>query len=55
MTIVKTARWWIEKHAPKNVNKFDISVGNENVSFDSSLAVASKTVHTIDIYIYGVY
>ena len=30
MTIVKTARWWIQKYAPKNVNKFDINFGGKN-------------------------
>ena len=47
MTIVKTARWWIQKYTPQNVNKFDISAGNENVTLCHK-AVASKTVHTID-------
>ena len=51
MTIVKTARWWIQKYAPQNVHKFDISAGNENVSFDIkfSCGIEDSTHHR---YIY---
>ena len=49
MTIVKTARWWIQKYAPQNVHKFDISAGNENVSFDIkfSCGIEDSSLHTI--------
>ena len=56
MTIVKTARWWIQKYAPQNVNKFDISAGNYNVSFDIkfSCGIEDSRLHTIDIFIWCV-
>ena len=49
MTIVKTARWSIQKYAPQNVHKFDISAGNENVSFDIKFScdIEDSSLHTI--------
>ena len=51
MTIVKTARWWIQKYAPHNIHKFDISAGNENVSFDIKLSCGTEdTTHHRSIF-----
>ena len=51
MTFVKTARWWIPKYGPQNVNKFDISAGNENVSFDIefSCGIEDSTHHAVSL------
>ena len=47
MTVVKTARWWIQNYAPQNVHRFHISAGNENVSFDIkfSCGIEDSTHH----------
>ena len=49
MTIVKTARWWIQKYAPQNVQMFDISAGNENVSFDKFSSGIKGSTHHISM------
>ena len=47
MTIVKTARWWIQKYAPQNFNKFDISAVSFDIKFSCGI---EDSRHQIYIY-----